>query len=148
MSRCCFRVRSFQVLKETVDGESRLIVYYRDEARAADPEVAETDVLLEPGEELLHLPETPQPEDAEQAVRGVLPDLPGGQVGKSLERDRRCHVHHEERRQVPAQNEFAASSQKGPGWPILSQGRSLCPNSLNFAKPVFLAQQSNFFRIY
>jgi len=32
----------------------------RDEARAADPEVAEADVLLEPGEELLHPAETPE----------------------------------------------------------------------------------------
>ena len=75
----------------------------RDEASAADPEVAEADVLLEPGEELLDLAEPPEAEDAEQAVGGALPDLAGDEVGQALERDRRRHVHDEERRQVPAQ---------------------------------------------
>ena len=83
-------------------GSQAGVVTDRDEARAADPEVAEADVLLEPGEELLDLAEPPEAEDAEQAVGGALPDLAGDEVGQALERDRRRHVHDEERRQVPA----------------------------------------------
>ena len=72
-----------------------------------------------PREELFDLPETPEPEDAEQAVRRAFPAVAGDEVGQPLERNRGRHVHEEKRRQIPM---HTYAHQQGCTTPLTSIG--------------------------